>query len=248
MRKMEIYCSEDKPTILATNSIAADSMSRKKEIQMNGNSKKMTVFLSVTAIAIFGVMAMASAGDRDDNHGGIIGEYAIVGSGACLFGVGGLDPIHFTPASATGSSVGPNTWEGVYRFYRDGHGEFDSLNRFADTTPSAGLARVSWNFKYKKEEQGRIIFYDIGSYLGNYLYGPLACTPFSTLTGVSFSPNSYEGLISPDGNTLLVSFGVPMKLIPPFPGLEIACNGVQQGFKCWGKCPDLVIPTAPTCP
>jgi hypothetical protein len=209
---------------------------------MQSSMKKLAVFVMIAALAIFMAVATASAGDRDDHQKGIHEEYAFTGSGACLIAPGGFNAT-FTATNPNISSMGPNTWEGIYRFYRDGTGEMDSLNRFVDTTLSAGLAHISWSFKYKVHG-GKITISDIVSYVAKYLYGPQAC---SLLKDVSFTPDSYGGVVSPDGETLFVSFGVPMKLIPPFPGLEIVCNGVQQGFRCADKCPDLVIPSSP-CP
>jgi hypothetical protein len=195
---------------------------------MKRNINKLTVFVVVAAMAVFMAVAMASAFDRDDHRRAIVGEYAFIGSGACLMAPGFTDDTHFIPTGdPKDSSIGPNTWEGVYTFNHDGTGEMDALNRFVDTMPSAGLAHIYWKFKYTVNK-GKITFtYIPDTYVATYQYGPLAGF---TLSGVTIT-EPWSGRISPDGENLFVSFGVPMKLIPPFPGLEIVCNGVHQGFR-----------------
>ena len=193
---------------------------------MKGNIKKLSVFVIIAAIAMFSTAAMA----WDDEHNwnkGIQGKYAFIGSGACLMAAGGFtDDTHFTPQDPTHSSIGPNTWEGLYTFNYNGTGSIDAINRYMDTTISAGSGHIYWEFTYSVQG-GKITFtYKPGTYVATYLYGPQAGF---TLSNVTFG--SWDGRISPDGESLFVSFGVPMKLIPPFPGLEIVCNGVHQGFR-----------------
>ena len=202
--------------------IEAASMSRGKGFQMKTSMKKLTVFVMMAAIALFASAATASAGGQT-----IKGEYAIFGSGACLFAPGFTDDTHFIPSSTVGVTVGPNTWEGVYTFYKDGTGEIIALNRFVDTTPSAGRAQISWKFTYTVDGDKITFTYIPNTYVATWDYGPLAGV---TLTDFVIT-TPYSGRISPDGKNLFVSFGVPMKLIAPFPGLEIVCNGVLQGFR-----------------
>jgi hypothetical protein len=193
---------------------------------MKGNIKKLAGFVIVTALVMFMAVATASADGLLWSRA-IQGKYAFSGSGACLLAPGFTDDTHFTPTGP--SSIGPNTWEGVYTFNYDGTGSIDALNRFVDTTPSAGSAHIYWEFTYKVHG-GKITFtYKPGTYVATYQYGPMAGF---TLSGVTFT-EPWSGRISPDGENLFVSFGVPMKLIPPFPGLEIVCNGVHQGFRTY---------------
>ena len=194
---------------------------------MRTSMMKLVVFVVVFSIAIFMTVATALAGSQTikGRNAVLQGEYAFVGSGACLFAPGFTDDNPFIPTGP--STIGPNTWEGVYTFKRNGTGETQAVNRFVDTAPSAGLAHIYWRFTYTVDK-GKITFtYVPDSYVATWDYGPLAG---GELTGVAFT-EPYSGRISPDGETLFVSFGVPMKLIPPFPGLELVCNGVHQGFK-----------------
>jgi len=193
---------------------------------MKRNIKRLAVIVIIPAIVMFIVAGMASADDHHWNKA-IQGKYAFSGSGACLMAAGGFtDDTHFTPQDPTHSSIGPNTWEGVYTFHHNGTGSMDAINRYMDTTISAGSGHIYWEFTYSVQG-GKITFtYKPGTYVATYLYGPQAGF---TLSNVTFG--SWDGRISPDGESLFVSFGVPMKLIPPFPGLEIVCNGVHQGFR-----------------
>ena len=184
---------------------------------MKGNAKKVAVFVSVVAIAMFIAVPMASAHDSWWKML-IRGEYAFTGSGACLIG----------------GSVGPNTWEGVYTFNYNGTGKMEALNRFVETAnpavggPAAGSANISWEFTYEMDGPDIIFTYKDGSYRAVYLEGP---TKGLTLTDVDIT-GTWVGRISSDGRNLFVSFGVPMKLIiNDFGGLEAVCNGVHQGFK-----------------
>ena len=191
---------------------------------MKRNIRKLIVFVMVAAIAMFIAVAMASA----DDHSGkktIKGEYTFSGSGACTLAPGGFYD-NFTPKNVALASMGPNTWEGAYTFHYNGTGSIDAINRYMDTTNSAGSAHIYWEFTYSVQ-RGKITFtYKPDTYVATYLYGPQAGV---TLSGVTFT-ESWNGRISPDGENLFVSFGVPMKLIPPFP-VEIVCNGVHQGFR-----------------
>ena len=188
---------------------------------MRTGMKKLAVLVAVFAIALFAAVATSAAHDQT-----IKGEYAFIGSGACLFAPGFTDDTHFIPTGP--STMGPNTWEGVYTFNRDGTGEMQAVNRFVDNVPSAGLAQIYWKFNYDVTKEGKITFtYVPDTYTTIWDFGPLAG---QTLNGVAIT-EPWSGRISPNGETLFVSFGVPMKLIPPFPGLELVCNGVHQGFR-----------------
>ena len=85
---------------------------------MKGNIKKLAVFVMIAAIAIFTVVAMASAGPPF--YRALRGQYAATGGGTAI-----LAPLGF------GSNLTPNgppgaymfqtfSIEGVYTFERDG--------------------------------------------------------------------------------------------------------------------------------
>ena len=100
---------------------------------MRANIKKLGVFVAIFSIALF---TAATASAFDHNWKAIHGEYAFIGSGACLFAPGFTDDTHFTPTGP--STMGPNTWEGVYTFNRDGTGEMQAVNRLWITSPVQG--------------------------------------------------------------------------------------------------------------
>jgi len=194
--------------------IAAAPMSRWKEIEMKGNSKKLAVLMIVAAFTLFMAVPITWADGLLWNKA-IQGKYAFSGAGACLIG----------------GNVGPNTWEGVYIFNYDGTGSMDALNRYVDTTPpsgTAGSAQVHWDFTYTVNGYKITFTYVPNSYVATYLNGPFKGL---TLSHVDFS-GTWDGGISPDGENLFVSFGVPLTLtIHDLGGLQAVCNGVHQGFR-----------------
>jgi hypothetical protein len=199
---------------------------------MKGNFRKLTVFVMIAAIAMLTVVAMASADDHQWRKT-IHGEYAFTGTGACLFAFLGFNT-DFTPKGGELASKGPgsNFWDGVMTFKRDGTGSLSSRHRFMDPAPApaAGLAHLYWEFTYTVD-RGKITFMEIPITYSAVYEAP----PGPGLSNVKFT-EPYDGYISADGKNLIVSFGVPMKLIPhdppPFaPALEIICSGTFQGFR-----------------
>ena len=56
---------------------------------MKGNMKKLVLFVVIATIAIFTVVAMATAGDNHQNA--IRGQYAATGGGTCFLAHCGFD-------------------------------------------------------------------------------------------------------------------------------------------------------------
>jgi hypothetical protein len=254
--RRRIIAQEGEPTL-----IEADPMSRWKEIQMNGNIRKMAVFVIVAAIAMITVVAMASAGDIQGRTS-IQGQDYFIGAGPCLLAPGGFNSMLQPNTGKDGPwAMTDATWEGVYSFKPNGEGTFHAIYRVVDmpslkwppaapgeeqptlgSVPNAGAAEISWKFSYTLSEKGRITFqYETGTYSGIWSYGPQAGAPlYLKISG------PYYGVLSPEGNNIVVTWGVPLQLmvtldptnqIDMFP---ILCNAVQQGFRCDGKCPELV--------
>ncbi len=225
---------------------------------MKGNAKKVAVFISVVAIAMFAAVAMA--GDNRSLHG----EYYFIGAGPCLLAPLGFSDILQPNTGADGPwNMSNSTWEGIYSFKSNNKGEIKAIFRvverpsyiwfgsqgpapFSDI-PDAGAADVSFDFNYTVSETGRITFtYIKGSYVADFRYGPQK----ETLLYLN-APQPWYGVLSPNGNNIIVTWGVPFQLIvtgdqdndnPQFP---VICNAVQQGFRCDDKCPELVYSPEP---
>jgi hypothetical protein len=204
---------------------------------MKGILKTLAAFAIIAAMAIFTLVGMASASDQQWRKA-IHGEYAITGTGACLFAFAGFNE-NFTPKGPPEavSGPGPNFWDGVVTLEKNGHGKIDARQRYMDINDpqfpqgAAGLVQISWEFTYTVD-RGKITFTEIPeTYSLKYVQGPLAPLEF---TGFAFS-DTYDGYISADGKNLIVSFGVPTKIDPsvgnpPLPG-EMICSGTFQGFR-----------------
>ncbi len=205
---------------------------------MKGNAKKIAVFVSVVAIAMFIAVPMASASGYDSWWKMLIlGEYAFTGSGACTMAPGGFNE-DFTPKNPTMANMGPNFWEGVYWFHYNGTGKMETQQCYQDGPPNyaAGCALLSWEFEY--EMDGAEITFTLipGTYYLKYIKGPNA-DPEHPLEVVPPNPvafdqkNTWTGRLSPDGRHLFVFYGGPFKIDFPGFGFQIICNGVHQGFK-----------------
>ncbi len=208
---------------------------------MKGNAKKVAVFISVVAIAMFIAIPMASASGYDSWWKMLIlGEYAFTGSGACTSAPGGFKD-DFTPTDATvAGPMGPNFWEGFYWFHYNGTGKMETQQCYQDGYPTyaAGCALLSWEFEY--EMDGAEITFTLipGTYYLKYIKGAMAGKGFDVPVGNTVEFKPWTGRISPDGRHLFVFYGGPFKFDlpgppgPPFYGVVgVICNGVHQGFK-----------------
>jgi hypothetical protein len=225
---------------------------------MNGNAKKLAVLVMTAAIVMLMPVARASADGPFWGTGKALkGEYYFTGAGSCLVAPGGFNP-QLQPA---GGLFGPwfmnsNTWEGVYKFKPDGTGEMNGLFRVVeqyssaiDAPPDAGLATVQWDFTYSVTHNGRITFnYTKGSYVGQWIYGPNKGTVNEFL--YLDVPKPWYGTVSPDQNSIFVTWGVPLPLEPTADQaneellpVSSFCNVVQTGFLCKGHCPQPIYST-----
>jgi hypothetical protein len=205
---------------------------------MKGIVKTLAAFAIIAAIAIFTLVGMASASDQQWRKA-IHGEYAFTGTGACLFAFLGFNE-DFTPKGPPEavSGPGPNFWDGVVTLEKNGHGKLDARQRYMDINNpqfpqgAAGLVHIYWEFTYTVD-RGHITFTEIpDTYKVEYLEGPQKGLVFSNFA----LSEPYDGYVSADGKNLIVSFGVPVKIIPaePPPGLpdfELICSGTFQGFR-----------------
>ena len=214
---------------------------------MKGNIKKLVVFVMIAAIAMFAVIATASA----DPPGNLRGQYAGTGSGTCLLAPFGFDPT--APGVPKYAALGAWTIqtfnsEGVWTFNGDGTGSVKALGRFVTLAftepnpspppptitvpPSAGEQTTSYLFHYTVTDDGIItVTADPGTYVTTWIYGPS--------NGNSYHIDGYlaTGTIAPDGKTITLNRGVPnvMNFIGPSPGLppgaQLFCN--QSSVLIW---------------
>jgi hypothetical protein len=186
--------------------------------------KKLTVVVMMAAMATFMVAAMASADDHEWRT--IHGKYAFTGSNACLAAPFGFDSNLTAINGVSGTSA--ESWEGHYTFMPRGKGMLDVVVHDVGGIPgSGGSLSVQWEFHYTVKDGGRITFTEVpGSYIGKWLTGPMAGA--GQYLGIE---GSWDGVISPDGNHIHVTWGAPLILDilnaqggSPI-GVQLICNG-----------------------
>ena len=208
---------------------------------MKVNIKKLAVFVSVAAIAMFIAVSTASAYYSWWKML-IRGEYAFSGSGTATLAWTGFDADpedaadDFTPKNPEYAEMGPNVWEGTYTFYLDGKGKMDARQCYNSgpngmSPYSSGCANISWEFEYEMDGAEITFTFIPGTYALEYTEGPNIGLKFVLPTKTVFD-QQWTGRISPDGRNLFVFYGGPFKIkVLDFGPLEIICNGVHQGFK-----------------
>ena len=210
---------------------------------MKVNIKKLAVFVSVAAIAMFIAVSTASAYYSWWKML-IRGEYAFSGSGTATLAWTGFDANpqdaadDFTPKDPEYAEMGPNVWEGTYTFYLNGKGKMDAQQCYNEGPNamfpySSGCALLSWEFEYEICG-GEITFTFIPTtYSLVYTVGPNvgALPPINTPSLTEFD-QPWTGRISPDGKNLFVFYGGPFLIkIKDFGPFEAICNTVHQGFR-----------------
>jgi hypothetical protein len=212
---------------------------------MKGNTKKFAVFAMIAAIAMFTVVAMASAK-------GIQGEYAVTGGATCI-----VAPLGFTnlvpnePPAASGVSdvwaIQTGYWLGVFTFNRDGTGSLNALDYISlqpgsgfgiGTSPRDGSYSLQYKFTYTVTSDGVITFkLDPCTYTACSV-SPTPCTSPEYLDNIP-----QTGVISPDGKSLIVHCGAAVTPInaysacsdstysPTKPHAALGCNIALSGFK-----------------
>ena len=207
---------------------------------MKASMMKLGVFVMMAAIAMFTLVAMASAGGQT-----IHGTYAVVGSAQCAMSFMGVDPNSLLPNGGGSFSPGPVTYyDGVYTFSPNGRGSasltgkgFNSAG--GPTDPVGGwVQQWEYDFTYKVNDRGEITFSTIaGSDTSTTIQGPGTGAPAFEL-----STGPQQGNISPDGNLLLIHCGAPVTIsivnatdfgLPP--DAELLCNITLNGFKQWPR-------------
>jgi hypothetical protein len=174
---------------------------------MKSSMKKLAVLMSISAIAMFTMVATASAGD--DYPKVIRGQYIGTGGGTCVIALCGFDS---TNAPIYGiSQFDGYSGEAVFTFAPDGTGKVTETNTNV-IWPSGGYPNgwagqhlLSWNFKYKIGHDGLVtITQGPGPVYGTWASGPLNGQPPDQWTG-----QNRTGTITPDGLTITLTGGLP---------------------------------------
>ena len=224
-------------------------MSRRKEIKMKGNSKKLAVFVMIAAITMFSADAIAW-----DRTYLIQGDYAVTGFNNCLFGIGGFSEttgpnppagiLYLTDLQPLQNGFG--ALEAIMTFDGHGNGSYKGWihSNWVPALPPPGpaqaqLSQVNIKFKYKVGEGGQITFKTQDC--DYVLCGPVVGGTCQGLPTYFRIPN-YYGVISPDGMNINITLGPPILHTglsgclenPPKPvaqPFQVSCNNMFTGFK-----------------
>ena len=189
---------------------------------MKGNGKKLAVFVIVAALAVFMAVATASADPKDDHA--LKGQYAFSGPGHCVVSPAGFGE-NYIPNVPEIVFASSQIWEGVYTFNRDGSGSIRaSHSTFDHPSLAIGMANVSWDFTYKMIDKNR---FQTSLPKGNYdkveFTAGLNCDPkgenCATLYFDVVGP--CDGVVSRDGDAIIITCGPPTKLILCAPDMPL---------------------------
>jgi hypothetical protein len=171
---------------------------------MKENSKKLTVFVIVAALAVFMVVATASARGLHPIHNAIKGKYAATGSSQCTTAFDGFDE-NLTPIGDNWS-VGTSTSLTIYTFNLDGSGSMEGINRImyfpggmTDKPMGVVMDPYSYDFTYTVTDKGLITFTVVP---GTFQLGGGLCA----------DAIAKHGVISGDGKTIVIECGPPLLL------------------------------------
>ena len=181
---------------------------------MKDNIKKLAVFVMIIALAIFMAVAPAWADGQKWKHG-IKGDYAVTGTNSCV-----IAPAGFTDDGQPGDG-----WQtiqgyllGIFSFHPDGKGEFRSKVAVSlQPTPKTPMPPVlfeapfDYNFTYKVTGDG-VISFDV--------------IPCAGIPGMYNNDGPHDGVISPDGQSLIVYCGTSVILTKCDPS---TCSDVGEG-------------------
>ena len=214
---------------------------------MKDNIKKLAVFVMIIALAIFMAVAPAWADGQKWKHG-IKGDYAVTGTNSCVI----------APA---GFPLGPDDdWQtvqgyllGIFTFHHDGSGQFRSKVAVSlQPTPETPIPPVlfeapfDYNFTYKVTGDG-VISFDV--------------IPCAGIPGMYNNDGPHDGVISPDGQSLIVYCGTSVILTQCDQSTcddvgvgscettetspQLACGIQMQGFRIKKPFDPFNIPTLP---
>ena len=216
---------------------------------MKTSMVKLGVVVMMAALVMFTLVAPASADDNKWKHG-IKGDYAVTGTNSCVS----------APAGFSAGGDPGDGWQtiqgyllGTFSFHPDGKGEFRSKVagslQFTPETPKPPVlfeAPFDYNFTYKVTGDGVISFHVI---------------PCAGIPGSWNNDGPNEGVISPDGQSLIVYCSTSVILTQCDPGTcsdvgegsctsteespQLACAIQMQGFKIKKPFDPFPIPILP---
>ncbi len=186
---------------------------------MRGNIKNLTLFVIVATIAMFIVVALASADPKDDNA--LQGQYAFTGPGNCVVSPTGFGA-NYVPNPPGDVFAANQIWEGVYTFSRDGSGSINAVVRSFDLPGfGLGIADITWEFKYSMTDKNRF-----QTWLAPGTYDKVEWTAGSNCDSngqncatIYFDiEGTWEGVVASDGKSISITGGPPLIHILCDPG------------------------------
>jgi hypothetical protein len=180
---------------------------------MKENSKKLTVFVIVAALAVFMVVATASARGLHPIHNAIKGKYAATGSSQCTTAFNGFEGL--TPIDEYWS-VGTSTSIAIYTFNLDGSGSMEGINRIMALP--GGMTPTPDGLGVPNDKPMGVVM-DPYSYDFTYTVTDEGLITFTVVAGTFKLPNGFcadaiakHGVISGDGKTIVIECGPPTLL------------------------------------
>ena len=211
---------------------------------MKGNGKKLAVFVIVAAIVMFIAIPMASADPKVDHA--LKGQYAFSGPGQCVISTAGFGD-NYVPNEGAFVFAASQIWEGVYTFNRDGSGTIRAFHRSFDLPGlTLGTANISWDFTYKMTDKDRFqtsLVKDTYDKV-EWTSGPNCDENGENCATLYFDVvGPCDGVMSRDGDSVIMTCGQPTKLILCVPGVfpcvrtpfEAYCSFSHQGFRVRDK-------------
>jgi hypothetical protein len=202
---------------------------------MKGNIKKLAVLMIVAAMAMFTVVAMASAGQIYVHP--IIGYYSVTGSGHNFVSTTGFDatynpnpcPENGNPPFGCATFQDVQIFSGDLTFKKDGTGHFTQYNRGIDMPPGAfNMKQGDYDFIYTKTSE-RTFTYQLkpGTYMTVQFTagGQTGQTVFFEVDG------HCEGVLSQDLQNVVVTCGPPdfiMTAVDPASGAKAPIQALMS--------------------
>jgi len=179
---------------------------------MKDKRTRLPVVVMIALLALVLPVSLAAA----EHHPGpkfIQGTYAVSGTNGVLLAPLGFDSQTFEPNGGVAFPIGPQSWAGTYTFHKNGTVDWDVIIGGIDPAiPSVPLTASSFHgtakLYYTVAAGGTITFTPVHGTLKNT---PLTGPPTNTV--IYYDTNgSWNGVVSPDGKSMQVTWGPPLIL------------------------------------